>query len=237
MRHRMRRFADDARPDVLRAVAIGHVVDTLAVGCPHRPILARAAAGQPLEGRAGAVPAAQPDLRLVDVAVADPPPLRAREPAHVEGDRVAARRRCAVEFVEIRLGDVRHRRAATRAHAEDIALAVDVVARRGEVDPAAAPALEPLDAIVVGELRERSGRERQHVDVGRPVAVRDERELRSVGRVERTIADQRVVDQDARGAAGAARGPDASTRDECDRASVGRDGGLRERRPGLRDRQ
>ena len=67
-------------------------------------------------------------------------------------------------------------RAAIRAHAIEVVHPGDVAARRREVQPPAVPrpGVQPLQPIVHGELLERAGLERQHVEVAAARPIRYE---------------------------------------------------------------
>ena len=124
------------RPDVLRAAPVGHEVEALAARGPHRPRVLRAAAGDRRVDRArgtarlrGAV-AHQPDLALVEMAVALAPPLRSRVGARGNRHHVTARRRRGEVFGRVAIRGHRHRRAAVGGNAIDIEHPGDLVAVR-----------------------------------------------------------------------------------------------------------
>ena len=101
------------RPDILRAAAVRHEIEALAVGHPHGPGVA-AVEVDDLLVRGGRPFFAQPDLRFVQVAVAVPPPLRIAVAARRERDGGAIGRRRGLEFIGEAVGAHRHRRAALR---------------------------------------------------------------------------------------------------------------------------
>src|SRR5206468_855601 len=86
--HLLRLAGGSLRPDILRAAAVRHEVEGAAIGHPHRPVIT---AVQVYELRVGAF-LADPDLRLIEVAVAVAPPLGIAIAASRECDRHSVRR-------------------------------------------------------------------------------------------------------------------------------------------------
>src|SRR5437763_12853337 len=124
----------------------------LTIARPHRPDLLRPVAGQ-LAELAPAEILEQPELRLVHVAAAVPPPLSRGAAVADEGERLAVRRRRGVVLVDHALVGDHHWRAAGGGDAVDVVGGVAGAAVRGEVDPLAVarPGVELIARVVAGQ--------------------------------------------------------------------------------------
>ena len=224
------------RPDVLGAAAIGDEEDRTGAA-PHRPEILRAAVrqGTPRRRRVGRGEVAQPDLRLVEMAVPVAPPLPRRVAARRHRQRSAVGRRRGEELVGVAIAaDGRRRAAGGRDAVHVVHAAREIVRAREEVQvfPVARPAVELIRSVVVRHAPDVARRERQHVDVAAARARRHERQLRLVGRIDGMRLVRGVRDEEPRLAACGRHRPDVAARDERDLAAVSGDGRLRER--GLR---
>ena len=221
----LRRRLRDAcgRHDVLRAAAIGHEVERLAVAIPHRPRVLRAALRHLLIRRA----AYDPDFALVEMTVSLPPPLRRGVRPRRDGDITGWRGRGEV-LRRVPIGRHRHRGPAVGSDAVDIEHARDVVARRLEINRFAVrrPSAHELVGIVERQTGNLAAGQRQHVDVAVAAPRRREGEAFAVGREQRTRLGRGMRDEQVRVIAPrAARRhlPDVAAADERDRRSVRRD--------------
>src|SRR4051812_36484677 len=91
-------------PQVLGAALIGDVVQGGAVRAPHRPLLLGVALEQLLIGRSACPLADEPDLALIEMAVAFPPPLTLSEAARDERERRAVGRWGGHELRRVPIG-------------------------------------------------------------------------------------------------------------------------------------
>src|ERR1035437_6722061 len=139
------------------------------------------------------------------MAVAVTPPLRIAHTPRGERDRRAAGR------------------VASGVDGIDVVLAGDFVRAGGEVDPlaVAAPGVELFHPIVEGEALQFIRGEGKDIDVAAAGAGGDERELRAVGRIERTRLLGWMCDEDVRFAAGGRGDPDIPSGNERDLGTGG----------------
>ncbi len=218
------------RPDVLRAAAVGHQVQTLAAGGPHRPRVLRAAARELFVTRAGprGRGAHDPDLALVEMAVPLAPPLRRGVGAGGDGHRLAAGRRRREILRRVPVRRDRHRRPAFDADAVDVQHPGNLVAVRLKQHRLAVggPAAHQLVRVVVREPRHVAAREREHVHVAVPRASGGEGEPLAVRREQRARLGGGMRHEQPRVAAAGRHFPDVAAAHERDRGTVGRNARL-----------
>ena len=216
-------------PQILGPTPVRHEVDAFSGVIPHRPGVLPARSERRVRRR-GAL-AHKPNLGLVDVGVAVPPPLAPRHVATcADGDDALIRSRSREELGLVLVRGDGERRPTRGSDSVDVAHARDVLVRRREVDPlrVARPSIELLRARGVGEARDTSVAQVYHVDVEASVPVGVEGDARCVRGVERPRFIARVRHQKSRRTALRGHRPDVSTRDESDLGAVRRDSGLGE---------
>ena len=221
--HLHRRAAGDRDPpEVLVPVLIAHQIEGRAVPRPHGPGVLGVGGQQPAILRA--VHGLEPHLGLVDVRMAVAPPLLAGDAPGHQGQGPAVRGRRGLELIEIALGADLQRRAAGGANAEDVPLALDVVPRRGEVDPRSVrrPAVQDLARVGPGQPGDLSRGQGQDIDAVRPIAGGLEGEPRPVGRVQGPRLRGGMGHQQMGHSPRRRDGPDVAARDEGDLLAVGR---------------
>ncbi len=115
-------------PDILRAGAVRHEIESTAVRAPHRPGRLGSAFGDALVARRGAV-LCKPDLALIEVAVPLAPPLPRSDAARRESDRATIGRGRGPVFAGVSVGAHRHGSASLERDPIDVVHPGDVVAR------------------------------------------------------------------------------------------------------------
>ena len=123
----------------------------------------------------------QPNLTLIDMAVAFAPPLAAAETVAGEGDRAAIMRRGSLIFVRVKVAANSHRRAAVAADAKNVRAHLE--ATRGEINPTAVsrPGVESIWGVVKGQPFQIARVEREQIDIAVAGARGDKGKLASIG--------------------------------------------------------
>jgi len=142
----------------------------------------------------------KPELGLVNMGVAFAPPLRTGNPLGDKHDGFAVRQRRGFKLIHVALGGNFERRSTCCSHPEDVTLSGNVIHRRGEVEPLAVmrPRVERDARIRIGDALERSGSDREHINVIGTGARGLEGDARAIWRIERARFFRRAGDEEMR---------------------------------------